>query len=112
MKQWQDIWSERCTVLAAVQSSVRQLELEAIPTARTCLQAGIDKVQQTFECEPCCQLHCCQASGVTSLLRLSYPVNEAQYQLTVRRMGELKEAHEVQAALQHKHHVVRESRLV
>jgi len=61
VKQWQDIWSERCTVLAAVQSSVRQLELEAIPTARICLQAGIDKVQRTFECEPCCQLHCCQA---------------------------------------------------
>jgi len=61
VKQWQDIWSERCTVLAAVQSSAMQLELEAIPTARTCLQAGIDKVQRTFECEPCCQLRCCQA---------------------------------------------------
>jgi hypothetical protein len=61
VKQWQDIWSERCTVLAAVQSSARQLELEAIPIARTCLQAGIDKVQRTFECEPCYQLRCCQA---------------------------------------------------
>ena len=54
VKQWQDIWSERCTALAAVQSSGRQLEQEAIPAARTALQAGIDKVQRTFECEPCC----------------------------------------------------------
>jgi len=125
VKQWQDIWSERCTALAAVQSSGRQLELEAIPAARTALQAGIDKVQRTFECEPCCcgkliyvavspQLVCADGDNLPYCYAYTYPsylpisVNEAQYQLTVQRMGELKDAHEVQAALQHKHHVVSE----
>lgn len=130
MKQWQDIWSERCAALAAVQSSGRQLEQEAIPAARTALQAGIDKVQRTFECEPCCcgkliyvavspQLGCADGDNLPHChaylpilpclpIYLPIPVNEAQYQLTVQRMGELKDAHEVQAALQHKHHVVSE----